>query len=217
MARGFAILNPCPKKWSDLSGEGRVRFCDICHKNVHALDEYSSSEQEALLRESGGHLCGLIAGATPEPVRSRRAVLLGALLSAAAPLFAQSGRVRSRVTDATGAVVPGAEVSQLGKDGKTLRSQTADSVGEVVWTDLALGDTQFQVHCPGFKNLELAVTVLGSSEKSVEAQLEIGSTLGEVITVDFLPGQPLPEERSWIPQTLDLPSPARSSPARKRK
>lgn len=196
MDGNFAILNPCPKKWGDLVGDGRVRYCDLCKKNVHALDEYSKVERDGLWRESGGDVCGMLASMSFESARSRRAILLGALLTAAAPLFAQSGRLRIRVTDASGAVVSDAPVSVLG----TLATATTDETGEAVFTGLRLGDSQISIVVPGFKTFRSTVTIQGSGEQKLEATLQIGELVGEVVTVEVA-------GPSYVPsaQALDLP------------
>jgi Carboxypeptidase regulatory-like domain len=183
MREQLAILNPCPKKWSDLEGEGRVRYCGVCRKNVHALDELTARERDQLWLESNGHLCGMLTRTSVEPARSRRAILVGALLTAVSPLLAQSGRVRIRVTDVTGAVVPGATVSLLRADDTASRTLKADQRGEAVFTDLPMGDSRISVTMPGFATLHRTVTIANSDEQRIDARLEVG-TMGEVVLIE---------------------------------
>ena len=117
--------------------------------------------------------------------RNRRAILVGALLTTVSPLFAQTGRVRIRVTDVTGAVVSGAEGSLLGADNKPKRTVRANDHGEIVWTDLPMGNCRFRVTMLGFRDRRLTVTLRNSDEVKIEAQLEVGALLGEVITVKY--------------------------------
>ena len=181
MSPRFAILNPCHKRWTDLSGEGRKRFCDECQTDVHALDEYSLEEFAELKRKSG-RVCGFLAGESlPEP-RSRRAILIGAFFTAISPLMAQSGRVRIRVTDLTGAVIPDAAAALLGEGDKPVRTAYANEAGEIEFADLAMGNSRFIVQRRGFKNLPLTVTVRNGDEMKVEAQLEVASQ-GVVVPV----------------------------------
>ena len=176
----FTILNPCQKRWTDLSGDGRKRFCDECQTDVHSLDQYSLEEFTELKRKSS-RVCGFLAGESlPEP-RSRRAILIGAFFTAISPLIAQSGRVRIRVIDATGAVIPRAEVSLLGGDDKPQRTERANEVGEIVWTDLPFGDSKIRVTSLGFEACRLIVTVRNSDEVKIEAQLRVG-TMGGAAT-----------------------------------
>ena len=156
-----------------MEGEGRVRFCESCQTHVHAVEQYSSDEWEQVEQEATGRVCILLCGETTATPRSRRVVLIGALLTAVAPLWAQTGRVRIRVTDATGAGVPRAEVSLLDADDKPTRTVGANEAGEVIWTDLPLGDAHFVVIVPGFNSLRLAVTIRNANEQTVEARLEV--------------------------------------------
>jgi len=157
----FAILDPCQKRWTDLSGDGRKRFCDECQTDVHALDQYSIEEFAEFKRKSG-RVCGLLASESVPQPRSRQAILIGAFFTAISPLLAQSGRVRIHVTDVTGAAVPQAEATLLGADGEPPRTVKANEVGEIVLTDLPIGGSRLRVQCTGFNYLPLTVTVRNS-------------------------------------------------------
>ncbi len=204
MGGNFAILNPCQKKWSDLAGEGRIRYCDLCKKNVHALDEYSREERGALWSESGGYMCVMIAAAAPEPMRTRREILVGALLTAISPLFAQSNRLRIRVTDITGAAVPNAAVTIE----KTEIKATTDGSGEAILNGLPLGDSQVSIAVPGFMTFRQTITVRSSEEQKLEATLQVGGMMGEVVTVVKGEGPEYTAGYMASPKELDLPSPS---------
>jgi hypothetical protein len=211
VASRFAILNPCSKRWSDLSGDGRERFCPDCQTHIHALEQYSSEEIEALRRESPDRFCGYLGGESlPEP-RSRRAVLVGALLTAISPLMAQSGRVRIRVTDPAGDVIPTAKASLLGPDGRPQLTRQADPVGEIVFTNLPIGDSRVVVRCQGFDSLPLTVTVRNGDEVKVEARLALG-VMGGPIAVEepaaFLKVEAPPRTPTPIPNGDPVPVPA---------
>jgi hypothetical protein len=125
MRSRFVIVNPCVKRWQDLRGDGRERHCGECGKNVHAVAQYSNKEWDELWRASDGCVCGFLGGeSAPEP-RSRREVLVAALLTAVAPLVAQNGRVRIVVKDPTGAVIPNTEAVLQGGDGRAIRTNDA--------------------------------------------------------------------------------------------
>lgn len=200
MSERFAILNPCAKRWTDLSGDGRKRFCDECQTYVHALDQYSVEEFVELKRKSG-RVCGFLAGESlPEP-RSRRAILIGAFLTAISPLMAQSGRVRIRVTDVTGGVIPRAQIALLGPDDKPLRTEQADEMGELVWTDLPFGESSISVTSVGFATRRLIVTVRNAEEMKVDAKLNVG-TMGGAVSVEVHIEPP-----AELPHSLTLPDP----------
>jgi hypothetical protein len=97
--------------------------------------------------------------------------------------MAQTGRARIRVTDATGAVVPGAVASLLGPDDKPIRTARADAIGEIVFGDLPFGDCGFTVATPVFQTQRLTATIRNGDEVKIEAVLEIGTLMGQVVMV----------------------------------
>jgi uncharacterized surface anchored protein len=110
-------------------------------------------------------------------------VLVGALLTAISPLMAQSGRVRIRVTDVTGAVISGAQVSQVGSDRMPIQTATSDSSGEAVFANLPMGDCRFVAASPGFVQRNLTVFISDTDEMKVETTLEISVMVGEVVMI----------------------------------
>jgi hypothetical protein len=99
---------------------------------------------------------------------------MGALLTTISPLMAQSGRVRIRVIDPTGAVLRNAEASVLGKDEKSILAGRTNKDGEIVLAGLPIGNSRITVTCQGFKNLRLIVTIQNADEIEVEAKLKFG-------------------------------------------
>jgi len=178
----FSITKPCAKRWSDLPGDEQKRFCPDCQIHVHALEQLSPQQIESLRQESAGHLCGYLVGEPLVQPRSRRAVLVGAILTAISPLMAQSGRVRIRVMDETGALIPNAEVSLLGPDQKPVFTTRANESGEAVLTGLPIGDSRVSVSVRGFMTLVRIVTIQGTEELTVDATLKLGQ-MGDVAQV----------------------------------
>lgn len=189
VAERFAILNPCSKRWQDLTGEGRKRFCPNCQTYIHAIEQYSAEEIEDLRRESLGRLCGYLKGESVLQPRSQRAVLVGAALTVISPLMAQSGQVRIRVMDLRGAAIPSAEASILGNDGNPALTGRANQLGEIVLTGLPIGDSKVRVTCAGFMTLPRIVTIRNSDEVKVDARLGIG-WVGVGTVVELEPVRP---------------------------
>jgi hypothetical protein len=69
-----------------------------------------------------------------------------------------------------------------------MRNADSDSRGEVVWTDLPMGNNRFTIAVPGFRLGNITVTVHGSTEKKVVTTLEIGSVGGMALIQLSLPG-----------------------------
>jgi len=107
--------------------------------------------------------------------------LVGALLTVVSPLLAQSGRVRFRVTDWTGAPFPGAEISVLDKEEARLTRQT-DDAGAAVFTGLPKGVARFKVASSGYRTIPVTVTISSAKEVKVWATLTLPVT-GTVIAL----------------------------------
>jgi hypothetical protein len=170
----YVIPNPCSRRWEDMQGDEVKRLCAACNTMVHAFHEYSTADWEQLWRESGGKVCGMLPQVSAPMPRSRRSILVGALLSLAAPLLAQNGRVRMVVTDPSGAVVANATTALLDKDDQPVRTIKTNDIGEAVWTDLPMGTLPFAVSQSGFKTRPLTVTVQGSAELRIVVVLDVG-------------------------------------------
>jgi hypothetical protein len=109
-------------------------------------------------------------------------VLVGTLLTALSPLMAQTGRVRIRVTDSTGAIIPRTQASLLGRDDEPTQTAQANDAGEIVFTGLPFGDCRFMLAEQGFNTRRLTVTVRNGDEVKVQAVLEV-ALVGEFVTV----------------------------------
>ena len=51
------IHTPCPKKWEELTGKGRKRFCDACSLHVHDAAQMKREEAHRLVAESSSRVC----------------------------------------------------------------------------------------------------------------------------------------------------------------
>jgi len=101
-------------------------------------------------------------------------------------LFAASGRVRFTAKDPIGGVIEDANVCLTDRDDNILRTQTTDKSGQVLFTDLPLGDVHFVVGATGFTLKYIRIPIRSSKELKIEATLEIG-TVGQMIYSDKHP------------------------------
>ncbi len=124
-------------------------------------------------------MCGFVGGESAPVARSRRQIIMGALLTAVAPLMAQSGRVRIVVKDASGAVIPNAEASLVGSEGTAI---SANEAGEILLTGLPVGNVNVVVRAQGFMPRPVTITVRNGEERKTEVTLELG-TVGTVVAV----------------------------------
>lgn len=52
------VQTPCPKRWAELNGDGKRRFCGECQLHVHNLSAMSSREREQFIAQAGdGRQC----------------------------------------------------------------------------------------------------------------------------------------------------------------
>ncbi len=53
------IASPCSLYWKDLKGNSKVRFCDVCNKNVHNVCNMPKAERKVLLDklDAGENVC----------------------------------------------------------------------------------------------------------------------------------------------------------------
>ena len=51
------VASPCPEKWEDMIGDGAVRFCGRCAKNVYDLSSMTREEAEHFVKTREGPVC----------------------------------------------------------------------------------------------------------------------------------------------------------------
>jgi hypothetical protein len=167
----WTIPNPCSKRFADMAGDERRRFCETCGTHVHAGELYSEAELSEL-----GPICGYIGGTTEGPRQGRRAMLAGALLTTIAPLLAQEGQFVISVKDSLGAGVADALVSVGERKANTDKSGIANLIG------LPVGRQDVRVESRGFRIWRGAYTITNGTPARVEAVLEVGM-VGEYVEV----------------------------------
>jgi|SRR5579862_6164056 len=109
---------------------------------------------------------------------ARCLALLGILIVGCSPSAARAASAHIRVTDQHGARIPGATAFLAGPDHKPVRGAEAnsDSVGEIVVTDLPLGNSRLIIHKEGFKDQPVTVTVHPDEEPRVEVVMIVDET-----------------------------------------
>jgi hypothetical protein len=172
---GWTIPNPCSKRFADMAGDERRRYCGDCGKFVHALELYSEAELAAM-----GPICGYIGGTTEGPRQGRRALLAGALLTTIAPLLAQEGQFVIAVKDAAGGVVADSLVTVGERKAKTDKAGIASFIG------LPVGRQEVRVEMAGFRIWRGTYTITNGAPARVEAVLLVG-TVGIYVEVDPKP------------------------------
>jgi hypothetical protein len=51
------IASPCPANWEQMSGDDRVRFCDLCNLHVYDISRLTRREAESLIVNTEGRIC----------------------------------------------------------------------------------------------------------------------------------------------------------------
>ena len=115
----------------------------------------------------------------------RTLVLLIAFLLALPSVYAQvvTADILGTVTDASGAVIPGAKVTVVNVDTRLTRSMNASSSGDYVFNLLPPGTYTVRIENEGFKAYEVRnVQVSAGDRTRIDGKLEMGQ-LSESIEV----------------------------------
>jgi hypothetical protein len=121
-------------------------------------------------------------------MREQRLFLIGSIvaLALALPAYAQrsSASLRGTVSDPTGAVVAGAEVTVTGEDTGLSRKGATNASGVYSFTDLPVGSYRLQVESPGFQAAIRSKVVLNVADtRAIDVQLVTGA-VSEQVTVE---------------------------------
>ena len=122
----------------------------------------------------------------------RRVAVLALLLSVsvAVPSFAQriTASIRGTVTDSTGGIVPGANVTVKNESTGFTRSTVTNSAGSYSFAELPTGTYTVEVALDGFKSsIRKGITLNVADVHSEDVQLEPGA-LSENVTVEVTGG-----------------------------
>src|SRR5947207_8089403 len=110
-----------------------------------------------------------------------RTVFLFAVLSAmfAADLFGQGGgnaAIRGTVTDPSGAVVAGAQVTVTQQSSSVKRSAATNASGNFTVPSLPPASYSVTIEAAGFKTVAQTVTLLADQLRDLDVRLEVGQS-----------------------------------------
>lgn len=94
-----------------------------------------------------------------------------------------SSSVAGTVTDPTGAAIPNASVAVHDTARQTLQSTKADASGQYLIRGLPAGTYQMTAEAPGFRKLELPITLASSQQNVSNLQLQVGA-VSETVAVE---------------------------------
>jgi len=103
-----------------------------------------------------------------------------------------NGSLSGMVTDATGAVIPGASVVVVHSTSRAVRAVKTDSGGRFVVSGLAPGAYDVRAAAPGFRPAQLAgVTVAAAAESVANLSLSIAASTQTVTVTTAPPAEPM--------------------------
>jgi hypothetical protein len=145
------------------------------------------------------------------------ALFLCALVPTALSAQTPTGQISGRVTDASGAVLPGVDVTFTQTDTGLARSVVTNETGQYVVPSLPIGPYRLEAALQGFRTFVQSNIVLQvNANLVVDATLSLGE-LNETITVTSRPSDIAVETRSMgvaavveRERILELPLPARN-------
>jgi hypothetical protein len=115
-------------------------------------------------------------------MRKFLAFLVALLVPMAAYAQRTSGTIRGTVTDATGAVIPGATATVHNEGTGLTRSAPTNSSGVYVFSDLPVGTYEVRVELSGFKTaVQKGIQLNVAESQAVDVQLSPGGVTEEVV------------------------------------
>ena len=128
------IASPCPASWARMTGDDRVRLCDLCNLHVYNLAELTRTEAESLIANTEGRICARLYRRSDGTVMTKDCpVGLRALRRRAAKV---AGLAFAAFMSLVGSVVgqkPGANKSSCAKQVTITRADVKSSENGVFW------------------------------------------------------------------------------------
>jgi len=128
----------------------------------------------------------------------RSAEIFVALMVSCAAIWAHSAaRINGRVTDATGAVIPGAEIRVTQTDTNAVRTTTSGEDGSYVLADLPIGPYTLDARKEGFtKYRQSGIVLQVGSNATIDVPLSVGNVT-EQVEVRLMPLSWILIQRAW--------------------
>jgi hypothetical protein len=117
---------------------------------------------------------------------------------ASAPLRAQTGMVRVRVTDANGVAIPSATVSLLDNWDRTARTLSTNAAAQILWKGLPFGEWSFYVTDVGFQPYRAVISICDAGERTIAVKLAPWPRQGPEQFVVYGP--------AFVVETIPMPS-----------
>jgi Carboxypeptidase regulatory-like domain len=106
-----------------------------------------------------------------------------ALLSVCALAQRETGSISGTITDPSGAVIPGAEVTVKNTGTGAMRTTTTGATGGYTLAGLPPASYVLSVSAPGFAPYKQVVTVTVASLNTLNPSLEVAKAVGEIVEV----------------------------------
>ena len=136
---------------------------------------------------------------------------IGGPVSAAPARAAGAATLSGTITDATGAVIPGASITINDAANKVVRIVTSDRSGRYLLDGLTPGSYQLGAMAPGFQRQQLAVSVVASQQNQANLTLAVGQASETVAVEAETSAVALAAPRAALKKTA--PAPAAQPPA----
>jgi hypothetical protein len=127
-------------------------------------------------------------------------ILLATGLHAQAVAIAE---IEGTVTDASGKVVPGAQITAVETDKQSVRQTVSDAEGHYILSNLPIGDYRLEVKAPGFKDFrQSGISLRVGQTTALNVQLTVGAVTE---TVEVVANSSMVETKdSAIAQVMDM-------------
>jgi len=133
-----------------------------------------------------------------------RRSLLALLIFAATFAVAQTASISGTVTDATGAVVVGAEITVTNTDTSAVRTVATQGTGAYAVTNLPVGNYRVEIKKEGFTTFRVnAITLTVDQAQTINTALTPGSATSTTIEVSAAELPPVDLETSQISNLVD--------------